>query len=123
MLESEIFPNPRRFLKAVCNLLVNESNMPGKLSHPLKHGKPKHWQCIRATEDVGFGSAVPAAASLQRSSQSSRGDAVYSDRLCISGGDRGVFSHFSSNRLLFCPVEADKLPKENTIQHLYKWLL
>lgn len=42
MLESEIFPNPRKFLKAVCNLPVNESNMPGKLSHPLKHGKPKH---------------------------------------------------------------------------------
>lgn len=42
MLESEIFPKPRKFLKAVCNLPVNESNMPGKLSHPLKHGKPKH---------------------------------------------------------------------------------
>lgn len=42
MLESEIFPKPRKFLKAVCNLLVNESNMPGKLSHLLKHGKPKH---------------------------------------------------------------------------------
>ena len=49
MLESEILPNPRRFLKAVCSLLVNESNMPDKLIHSHKHGKPKHWR-RRVTE-------------------------------------------------------------------------